>query len=186
MNRFLIFCLSIVFCLYVYANIGILYPIQIQTAKAVPYMSIQKFFNGEIIGWGVVKKWNGVMKNMIHLKITGTWTDNVGNIIQHIKLDNDENIELDWKIKIDNKNSYTIMAKHCIPRSSGFQHGNISSFSCKTRSMKNGRVGDYTFETMMYLVDKHNMLANTKIKRYGFVIGSVVFNLQHVLTNEKI
>lgn len=178
MNKFLLFLLTVLLCFYVYSNTDFFYPIQIQHTKPVPLFKLENFFEGKVSGWGIVKKWNGIIRNKIYIDIDGIWEQNLGTIKQKISFDDNTSINIKWKVKLVDSYNYIVLSKHCKGMNKGTQHGNMNAFKCKAIAERDGKIGDYTFDTIMYMIDRHNVIAVTKIKRYGFIIGSIIFNLQ--------
>jgi hypothetical protein len=139
--------------------------------KNSPKFDISKYFNGKLEAYGVVKNWRGKITRRFHVTMTGEWKKNEGTLTEFFVFDDGEKQSRVWNIKLSDENNFIAKAGDVVGEARGQQYGNALRMDYVLRTPVGEKTYDLTIEDWLYLIDEKHLINESKIKKFGLVVG---------------
>ncbi|WP_035416064.1 DUF3833 domain-containing protein [Ferrimonas kyonanensis] len=143
-----------------------------------PPMSLETFFDGEVMAYGMVTDRSGEVVRRFRVRIDGRWSGTQGTLDEYFFYADGETQFRQWRIERLDDGSYRGQADDII----GVAHGRVSGavlhwvydMELSTDS------GDWqvSFDDTMVMIDTNRMLNRAKIKKFGITVAEVFLSFE--------
>ncbi len=141
-----------------------------------PVFDLEKFFDGNTTGWGIVQDRSGKVTKRFIVKIVGNFSSDKGTLDEQFKWSDGKTEQRIWKLKKINANQWIGMADDVIGQASGTISGNSLKWEYTLKlELENGSV-NVKFEDWMYLIDDKVLMNKAKFSKFGFFLGEVTLS----------
>lgn len=142
-----------------------------------PVLDPQKYFNGTIDAWGIVRNRDGTISQRFTVEIKATWNGEVGTLDEYFKYSDGRNSRRVWTLKKDGER-YIGTAEDVVGEAHGESSGNAFRLQYVLDfPYGNGKV-HLTVDDWMYLVDEDVLLNRSSITKFGYEIAQVFISFR--------
>lgn len=144
-----------------------------QYKDTTPEFTIEQFFNGEIIGYGVVTDFNDNITRRFKVDITATWQGNKGTLDEDFVYNDGETQFRRWHIEKLNSQQYQGKADDIIGTATGIRSGAVINWEYTMLLKVDDQEYEVAFDDTMVLIDENHMINTAKINKFGINVANV-------------
>ena len=145
-------------------------------ANEKPSFNLQRFFDGNITGWGIVQDRSGLVTKRFVVEIIGEFNENEGTLDEQFKWSDGKTEQRIWKLKKLNSTQWIGTADDVVGEAIGTISGNTLKWEYILElPLDNGSV-NVKFDDWMYLVDERVLMNKAQFSKFGFVLGEVTLS----------
>lgn len=144
-----------------------------QYQESTPEFKLEKFFNGKVIGYGLVTDFNDNITRRFTVDIVGTWQGNKGTLDEDFIYDDGETQFRRWHIEKINSTEYQGKADDIIGTATGKRSGAVVHWQYTMALKVDGDTYEVHFDDTMALIDDNHMINKAKINKFGINIANV-------------
>ena len=147
-------------------------------ADRSPQLSLEQFFEGETIAYGIFEDYSQSLSRQFRVNITGTVTGNVLTLEEDFLYDDGETQRRVWEITnlgTDDAGitSYEGRADDVIGKASGHVAGNALHWRYSVALNVGDDVYEIDFDDWIYQQDEYVALNRARLSKFGIEVGSV-------------
>lgn len=147
-------------------------------ANNKPEVTIRKFFDGPIEGWGIFQDYSGKVIKHFTLKMRGEWNGDKGKLFEEFFWMDGSTSERVWDLDVLNPQLVRGMTPEVVGEGIGKNSGNAILWNYTLKVPVNGTVYEFYFDDWMYAVTQDVIINKAKMKKFGFVVGEVTLCLK--------
>ncbi len=138
-----------------------------------PSFELDKFFNGNTTGWGIVQDRSGSVTRRFVVEIVGKFNGDKGTLDEQFKWSNGDTEERIWRLEKVSDDQWIGYADDVVGKAIGKTAGNALKWEY-TLSLKldEGSI-NVKFDDWMYLVDEKVLMNKAKFSKFGLFLGEV-------------
>jgi hypothetical protein len=143
-----------------------------------PTLDLQRYFNGTVVGHGMVLDRSGQVQRRFVVTIDAQWADGIGTLDEHFVWSDGERERRVWTLRSDGRDGattrWTGLADDVIGEARGVASGNTLNWSYTMRlATANGGSYRIAFNDWMHLIDDQVMLNRAVMTFFGVRVGEV-------------
>lgn len=148
-------------------------------ASEQPALDLKRYFNGHIVGHGMVLDRSGRVTRRFVVDIKASWNGDVGSLDEDFVWSDGEREKRIWTLRpvTGETGRWTGTAADVVGEARGVVAGNALNWqytlALKTRE---GRRFDLVFDDWMFLIDERVMLNRAVMRFWGFRAGEVLIS----------
>lgn len=149
-------------------------------SKESPPLSLQQYFNGELIGHGAVMSRSGEVQRRFVVTIKGSWNGNVGTLDEQFAWSDGKKESRVWTLTpATTPGQWIGTAADVVDEARGVVSGNALNWSY-TLALKtdSGRTFNIAFDDWMFLIDERVMLNRAVMSYFGFRVGEIFISFR--------
>jgi hypothetical protein len=143
-----------------------------------PALSLERFFDGPLEGWGMFQDRSGKVLRRFHVTIDARWENGVGTLDEHFTWSDGERQRRVWVLKPAGDGRYSGTAGDVVGEAVGEVSGNALRWRYVLALPVDGRVWHVDFDDWMFLVDDRVLLNRATMSKLGVRLGEVTLSLQ--------
>lgn len=141
---------------------------------ATPEFDLKTFFNGDLIGWGLVKNYQNKVTKRFTVDMKGTWQSNRGELYEFFKYQDGSTQERTWHFVTHDGGISTGTANDVVGEASGLQQGFAFNWNYDLLYESEDKQIKIHLKDWLYQVDKNVVISQAKIKKFGIEVGEVI------------
>jgi Protein of unknown function (DUF3833) len=145
-------------------------------AKETPVLDLREYLNGPLEASGMFQDRKGVVIKRFHVKMVGTWSNNVGRLEEDFVYSDSTTQRRVWTITKLDDHTYTGTADDVIGSAKGEAYGNALNWSYTLALPVDGTIYHVRFDDWMFLMDEKIMLNRAVMSKWGYRLGDVTLS----------
>ena len=139
-----------------------------------PEFDLKTFFTGDLVGWGLVKNYQGKVAKRFTVDMKGSWQGNEGELYELFRFQDGSTQVRTWNlVKLDN--GYSVgTAEDVIGEASGQQQGFAFYWSYDLLYESEGDQIKLHLKDWLYQVSENAVISKAKITKFGIEVGEVI------------
>ena len=147
-------------------------------ANSSPEFIPQKYFNGPMTAYGMVKDRDGKVIRCFKGKLVGSWDENgVGTLDEQFVYDDGEKQTRVWTLTPTGKKTFIGTAGDIVGEAQMIAKGNTVMIDYTMRVLYNDSMIDINVRDWLHLQDDGVILNHSKMKKFGFEVGELVITI---------
>lgn len=147
-------------------------------AQQRPSLDLRQYFNGPLLGHGVVTDRSGRLLQRFRVDITGRWQGDSGTLDEHFSYSDGRQEQRVWTIQRLADGRYSGTAADVVGSAQGQAAGPVLNWRYTLRVPVDGRSWDLQFDDWMFLVDDSVMINRATMRKFGITVGEVLISFQ--------
>lgn len=144
------------------------------TPKFVP----QKYFNGSMTAYGLVKNRSGEITRRFKGTLVGSWDNKgVGTLDERFVYDDGEKLHRVWTLKPSKANTFIATAGDIVGEASMVSNGNTVMLDYVMRIPFGDGTLDISVKDWLHLQEDGVIINHSKMKKFGFEVGELVITI---------
>ncbi len=150
-------------------------------AQETPVFRPEKFFNGTLSNWGMVRDWSGKVDRRFSMTQTDHWEGNHGTLDEAFTFADGATAQRHWTITKTGPTTYIGRAPDVVGDAVGEARGNALHWVYAIRVPRGKDTITVTFDDWLYLVDEQTLFSFVRIRKFGLPVGemTMVFRKEH-------
>lgn len=145
-------------------------------AKERPLLDLRQYLNGPLEASGMFQDRKGEVVKRFHVKMVGTWNNNVGKLEEDFAYSDGTTQRRVWTITRHDDHRYTGTADDVVGTAQGEAYGNVLNWRY-TLALPVGKKSYHVkFNDWMFLMDDKIMLNRAVMSKWGFKLGEVTLS----------
>jgi hypothetical protein len=144
-----------------------------QYANEQPELDLTRYLQGPLEAWGMFQNRKGEVVKRFHVKMTGTWSNDVGRLEEDFTYTDGTTQRRVWTITRQDAHHYTGTADDVIGVARGEAFGNALRWRYTLALPVGKKVYHVRFDDWMFLMDDDVMLNRAVMSKWGFRLGEV-------------
>jgi hypothetical protein len=149
-----------------------------------PVLDLRSYLEGPLEAWGMFQNRKGEVVKRFHVKMVGTWSNNVGRLEEDFVYSDGATQRRVWTITQQDANHYTGTAGDVVGVAQGEAFGNALNWRYTLALPVGKKVYNVKFDDWMFLMDDKIMINRATMSKWGFRLGEVTLAFQKQ-RNEK-
>ena len=137
-----------------------------------PTLDLQRYFNGEITGWGMVQDRGGKVLRRFTVHIDARWQSETGVLEENFDWSDGKQEHRRWEITKRGAN-YTGTAGDVVGVAKGVAAGNALQWRYVLALPVDGKVWHVDMDDWMYLIDEQTLANRTKMSKLGVQVAEI-------------
>lgn len=147
-----------------------------------PALDLSRYLDGPLEAWGMFQNRKGQVVKRFHVKMVGTWSNDVGRLEEDFVYSDGTTQRRVWTITRVDTNHYTGTAADVVGIARGEARGNALNWRY-TLALEVGRkTYRVKFDDWMFLMDDEVMLNRAVMSKWGVRLGEVTLAFRKVPT----
>ncbi len=142
-----------------------------------PEFDLARFFNGTVVGWGMIEDRTGKVLRRFTALIEGTWVGNDGTLDEVLTYTDGVEERRVWKF-VRNGSQYSGTAGDVVGTAQGETQGNALHLRYVLAVPIDGVTWNLDMDDRMYLVDERTVLNRTRMSKLGVRVGELTAAFQ--------
>ncbi len=140
----------------------------------MPTLDLKRFFDGDIVAWGMFQKRSGEVVRRFRVDIKASWKGDVGTLEEDFAYSDGTRSRRIWTLTRIDANNYVGTASDVIGEARGEAWGNSLRWRYILALEVDGKIHHVDFDDWMYLIDENTMLNRSEMRKFGFRLGEVI------------
>ena len=138
----------------------------------------QKYFNGSLTAYGMVKDRSGKIIKTFKGELVGSWDENgVGTLDEKFVYDNGEKQTRVWTLTPTGNKTFIGTAGDIVGEAQMLANGNTVVIDYTMRVPYNDSTIDINVKDWLHLQEDGVILNHSKMKKFGFTVGELVITI---------
>lgn len=145
-----------------------------------PEIKFEEFFEGELVGWGIVQNWKGQVVRRFDIKMHGTWDGNNGTLKEDFIYYDGEEQKRIWKVKKHGDGIFEGEADDILGTAHGTTAGNAINWHYSMDLPVKGKTYRVKFDDWMWQMNGGVLINRSYIKKFGVIVAELTLIIQKV------
>jgi len=138
----------------------------------------EKYFNGELTAYGIVKDRSGKIIRSFKGDLVGSWDKNgIGTLDESFVYNDGEKQKRIWTLTPNGKNSYLGTAGDIVGEAQMKNNGNTVMIDYTMRVSYGDSTIDINVKDWLHLQEDGVIINHSKMKKFGFEVGELVITI---------
>jgi len=146
-------------------------------AAQKPELSLERFFDGTIDGWGMFQDRSGKVQRRFTVVIRASWSGDTGTLDEDFVWSDGERQKRIWTLRKVGPGRYVGTADDVVGQAQGSVAGNALHWRYAMTIPVDGRSWEFEFDDWMFLVDERVMLNRAVMRKFGIRLGEVTLSM---------
>lgn len=142
-----------------------------------PTLTLERYFDGPIEGWGMFQDRSGKVLRRFHVEIDARWDGDTGTLDERFVWSDGVRQRRVWTLKRTAEGRYIGTADDVVGQAIGEVSGNALRWRYVLALPVDARVWHVDFDDWMFLVDDRVMLNRATMSKLGIRLGEVTLSL---------
>jgi len=151
-----------------------------QYEKEKPLLDLSHYLNGPLVAYGMFQNRKGEVVKRFHVKMMGTWSNNVGRLEEDFIYSDGTKQRRVWTITRLDDHTYTGTADDVVGVAHGEAYGNALNWRYTLALPVDDQVYNVKFDDWMFLIDDEVMLNRAVMSKWGFRLGEVTLSFKKI------
>lgn len=151
-------------------------PMQYQ--KEQPELVLSRYLEGPLEAWGMFQNRKGEVVKRFHVKMVGTWNNDVGRLEEDFTYSDGTKQRRVWTITQKDTHNYTGTAGDVVGVAHGKAFGNALNWRYTLALPVGKKIYNVKFDDWMFLMDDEVMLNRAVMSKWGFRLGEVTLGFR--------
>lgn len=138
-----------------------------------PAFELDRFFNGELVAYGLVQDRSGQVLRRFRVDMVGRWEGNKGVLEEDFRYDDGKTQRRVWNLKKGADGHYSGTAADVLEPAAGRVRGFALNWRYTLAVPVDGEVWALDFNDWMYLLDEDRLINRAEMSKWGFRVGEV-------------
>lgn len=138
-----------------------------------PKFDIKEYFSGQLVGWGIVHKFNNQVTRRFCVEIVGTWQGSQGVLDETFYFADGEISKRIWQLDYLGNGQYQGSAVDVVGLATGKQSGMAFHWQYQLDVDIEGDTVRFTMDDWMYQLDQHRVVNKTKMNKFGITAADI-------------
>lgn len=143
-----------------------------------PQVSLEKFFDGPIKGWGILQDRSGNVTRRFDIDMQGSWEGNTGTLKEQFSFYDGEKQERTWTIRKTGENTYEGTADDIIDKALGKTSGSAVQWKYSMDLPVGDTTYRITFDDWMFQMNDGVLVNRSYLKKFGFTVAELTIFMQ--------
>ena len=144
-----------------------------QYASEQPVLDLRHYLDGPLEAWGMFQNRKGEVVKRFHVKMVGTWSNDVGRLEEDFTYTDGTTQRRVWTIERLDDHHYTGTADDVVGTAQGEAFGNALNWRYTLALPVGKKVYKVKFDDWMFLMADDVMLNRAAMSKWGFRLGEV-------------
>ncbi len=149
-----------------------------QYSAEKPVLSLERFFDGKLDGWGMFQDRSGKALRRFVVEIDAHWEGDTGTLDEHFVWSDGERQRRIWTLRRQAPGRYIGTASDVVGEAVGEVAGNALHWRYVLALEVDGRTWQVDFDDWMFLVDERTLLNRAEMRKFGIRLGEVTLSLR--------
>ena len=138
-----------------------------------PALDIKKYFNGELIAWGMVQDYRNKVTRRFCVELVGKWQENKGILAETFYFDDGEISFRNWQLTKLSTGQYIGQAEDVIGQASGQQQGFGFHWQYVLLVDFGNKSYQFQMDDWMYQLDENRVFNRTTMNKFGIELAEI-------------
>lgn len=138
-----------------------------------PPLTLERYFDGTIDGWGMVQDRSGRVLRRFYVKIDAQWAGNVGTLDERFDWSDGKQEQRVWTVRQIDANRYVGTASDVVGEAQGVAAGNAVQWRYVLQLPPEQGGWQVDLDDWMYLIDADTMLNRSEIRKFGIKFAEI-------------
>lgn len=152
-------------------------PIEIYK-DTTPQVSLEKFFDGPIKGWGILQDRSGNVTRRFDIDMHGSWQGDTGTLKEKFVFYDGEKQERIWTIRKTGENTYEGSADDILDKATGKSSGSAVQWKYQMDLPVGDTTYRITFDDWMFQMNDGVLVNRSYLKKFGFTVAELTIFMQ--------
>ena len=143
-----------------------------------PYFDFKTFFSGELVAYGVVQDYSGMVTRRFKVDMQASWQGNQGTIDEQFYYQDGETDERVWNITLGENGTLTGTANDVVGVAEGVTRGSAFNWKYTLEIPYDGDTMEVDLDDWMYLVTETRLINRTSIDKLGLEVGEITLIIE--------
>ncbi len=149
-----------------------------QYSKEQPLLDLSRYLEGPLEASGMFQDRKGNVVKRFHVKLLGTWSNNVGRLEEDFIYSDGTTQRRVWTITRLDDHHYSGTADDVVGVAQGEAYGNALNWRYTLALPVGNKVYNVKFDDWMFLMDEEVMLNRAVMSKWGFRLGEVTLSFR--------
>ncbi|MFY8274805.1 DUF3833 domain-containing protein [Pseudoalteromonas sp. SSDWG2] len=145
-----------------------------------PNFDFKRFFNGDLVAYGVVQDYTGMVTRRFKVDMQASWQGDNGIIDEQFYYQDGETDERVWKIALGEDGTLTGTANDVIGVAKGETKGGAFHWQYTLAIPHDGDTLEVNLDDWMFLVTETRLINRTTIDKLGIEVGEITLVIEKV------
>lgn len=145
-----------------------------------PEIGFDDYFNGEIVGWGIVQNWKGQVTRRFDITIHGSWQDGKGVLEEAFFYYDGEEQRRTWNVTKHEDGRFEGRADDILGAAEGATSGNAINWHYSMDLPVQGKTYRVKFDDWMWQMNNDVLINRSYIKKFGLTVAELTLFMQKV------
>jgi len=147
---------------------------------AKPEVKFDDFFDGELVGWGIVQNWKGQVVRRFDIKMTGYWDGNKGKLEEDFFYYDGATQRRIWSVVKHDDGTFEGTADDILGQAKGTTSGNAINWHYSMDLPVGGKTYHVQFDDWMWQMNDGVLINRSYIKKFGITVAELTLFIQKV------
>ncbi len=138
-----------------------------------PELIIEKYFNGEVLAWGILQNRNGKVTRQFNAKMMGSYEDKVLTLEEDFYWKDGEEQKRIWKIKKLDDHNYVGTAQDVIGEAKGMSYGSAFKLEYTLLVPYKKKKIKINFDDWIFKQDDKIAINRATLTKFGFKVAEL-------------
>lgn len=143
-----------------------------------PIAKVNEFYNGELVGWGMIQDWKGTVTQRFTLKMIGHWEGDKGTLKEYFVYDDGRKQEREWKFTRTGPDTFTGTAEDIVGIATAREIGNAINIHYVLQVPSNGSTWNLSSNDFTVLIDDNNAINFASLTKFGLTAAKLIVFIQ--------
>ncbi|PKG81028.1 DUF3833 domain-containing protein [Colwellia sp. 75C3] len=134
---------------------------------------IKNYFDGQVIGWGMVQDYSNKVSRRFCVEIVGSWQGNDGVLAETFYFNDGEVSYRNWQLSKKVDGSYQGQAEDVVGTALGKHQGFAFQFQYQLSLVVEDETYQVFMDDWMYQLDEHRVMNKTSMSKLGINVAEV-------------
>jgi hypothetical protein len=145
-----------------------------------PVLILESFFNGQLIGHGIIKNRSGKAIRSFSVDIDASWNNGVGTLDENFVFNDGETQKRIWTLTKNVDGSYSGTAADVVGQARIHASGNSLFLDYVLSINYDGNDIDLRIDDRMYLLNDRFLLNESTMLKWGFEVGEIILTIENI------
>lgn len=138
-----------------------------------PKIDIKRYFNGKLIGWGIVQDYSNKVTRRFCVELKGTWEGNHGELAEVFYFNDGEVSYRTWQLTKLADGQYSGSAQDVVGIAKGKQSGYAFQWRYQLLVPIDNETYQFSMDDWMYQIDEHRVFNRTTMNKLGLKAAEI-------------
>lgn len=143
-----------------------------------PKVALEKFFNGDIRGWGILQNRSGEVTRRFDIVMHGEWKGDEGTLKEHFTFYDGETQDRTWKIRRLADGTYEGTAGDIDGKATGASSGSAIAWKYTMDLPVGGKTYKIAFDDWMFYMNGDTIINRSYLKKFGIKVAELTIFMQ--------
>jgi hypothetical protein len=144
----------------------------------LPKVAFDKFFNGDIRGWGILQNRSGRVTRRFDVTMHCSWSGDQGTLKEHFSFYDGQNQERTWKVHRLTDGTFEGTAGDIDGKATGKTSGSAIAWQYTMDVPVDGSTYKINFDDWMFYMNGDVIINRSYLKKFGFTVAELTIFMQ--------